>query len=852
VLHGYVQLQRERRAVALLAEAQKAFRKRYARRMHELRQRAVTVLQCAWRSAAARMERERRLEAKYRDKRQAARVFLRLWREAKSWQSKMAWVHEQEALFQEERQWRIQAATVLQAWYRLLALGWAARVELQRRRERDRASRKVQMAYRAFVARCLLQRAKTRKIKRIFRWKVFFDGILRHENARFAKTIQVWWRYVLMRAAQRRAALKIQRCYRGSQGRQDFFRQMLFYRHNMARRIQRAGRAHVARRLRAIILRKLNGNARAIQQCYVKHREWLLFKRAAREMYRLRSEARRIEKEVLQQHRAMNLMKKVFAVGHERACRRVQRVYRAHLKRKADEAERIVARELAFRHKKRLQDRRAAAEKHKAEQGKQKATKVTSSSASTLKQLGLAKTGQERMLELKTSRVRKEMNAPIIKDSVARRVLKTFFHYRSAEERREAEEVLTQSVMSRQTRSTVQQGIVSMAITVGQGETSEFLKAQKQRRGRGSGTPFYDVVDVDLSGKAKRNVYLWVMKGDGRWVWSSMTIQRAPPNHVNESANKSRVYGLREAGFVVCGHSALDFEIHGFAPAAVGEAAPALDQILVVQKKEISNMKAKGYVKVEPSLEVFGGSSKAFLMAHVKKPANKAVKHRVAFKLLRENDWFDSVLERAIEGYALTVQEILDLKRIFDGLDTSREGAIDIMEVFVYFGETPSRLGEWFMDTVETESKERLQFSAFVMLLYALGLMSKDEVLRWSFFMMDEEQAGFLERDQYNRAVGRLMEYEPNPVSMSKVRRLFDRYAREDRLKDEKGLPIAETRLILCFDDFVELDKSYKPLVWPILRLQDKVRSQIHGHAYWIQKLNDFTRMRKQLGVARK
>jgi hypothetical protein len=258
-------------------------------------------------------------------------------------------------------------------------------------------------------------------------------------------------------------------------------------------------------------------------------------------------EALGLQKRLMYQARVTALARNIFSVGTERLARKIQRHYRRHLSHRKAVAEQIAADEARYQRLRVEQERLAVAEK-------QQRGGSHAGGKSWLNRLGM-KSLQDRMVESRINKVRKEVeDGKPRRVPLGTRVLQAVTGEGNPFDDPYAKEAAVAAIYNHQTRSVQSRGVVEMKVTVGRDEHLTFEAEQKAKPGLPDRGPF-ELLNVDLSGDAKRHVYLWIQTGVGPWVWTSMEIVKAPPNHSNPSANKSRIFGLREAGYVVCGHS---------------------------------------------------------------------------------------------------------------------------------------------------------------------------------------------------------------------------------------------------------------------------------------------------------
>lgn len=155
------------------------------------------------------------------------------------------------------------------------------------------------------------------------------------------------------------------------------------------------------------------------------------------------------------------------------------------------------------------------------------------------------------------------------------------------------------AIMNHHTRTSVQTGIVDVHLTVGPSEASLFGE-ESARRKLAKEQPWERIKD-DLSGLDRRQVYMWVLRGEGREVLADLALTLAPDKDArsNPIINAQRIKSLKGAGLSVAGHEELAFELRGTNARKTGGSGPSLDEVAVsVSKDKELDLTLKGYARL--------------------------------------------------------------------------------------------------------------------------------------------------------------------------------------------------------------------------------------------------------------
>jgi hypothetical protein len=839
---------KEMRMVESVVRLQHNFRERIRFFRDEAAKAVVPTVQRAWRCYAARCAREARVEIKYKRERAAGRRLLRAWRRKKDWEVIIARVREDERLWHIDKDRHVWAMKRL--FYYIMRMNLMRRerkVLMQKKIERD-ASFVILRFTRFCMANNVVKRVKKRKVWLMMKWNTMTHGTLDLQLHRVARCIQRGWQKRLYNLNRDKGARLLQRAYRGLKGRRSFFSAILHMRDDMAVKIANAYRAYMARTLLKRILRLRFISAGKIQRAWLRKAEWMVIKAYIRKQYGLREAEIRKQKEVMMANKREEFARTLLEKDENKRVQKIQIAFRAHIQRRKKKRKKTNTKEEAFRREFAEMSRRIDAERH-ADDKKERVKKS--------KPLFGGKTEQQKMIDMKSIKIRSEIGARK-EDSASgpAKLLRRFqLDKRTEQEQKEDTEVQAASILNRQTRSTVLEGITGIRFSVGLGEYQQMQEEQKHNKY--THDPIYEVYKKgnsskpqDLCANNRKKIYMWTTYSAGKWVWTSVEIRKAPPNHSNESKEKARRNAAREIGYIICGHPQLDIEIVGFAARAAGDASPGIDKIaLATDDSEIGDWEKKDYDKVTPHFGKFGLAKGTHLMTHHKKLHAQPVLHQIAEHMLNEREWYDNDLADKIEGYALSTDDVLTLHSIFKIMDITREGAVDIMQLFVLIGEDITRYAPWLTDLVDARGTNKLIFSEFVALTCGICCMGKAETARWAFFNMDREKKGCLDEKDFMHNAEILLENEPTPVAMGKVLRLFRSHAKNEKIKDARGLDTGERLLTIYFDEFAVMADGFLPLLWPIYRLQDKLREKTLGKAYWSTKMKTLEASRAKMRV---
>ena len=101
---------------------------------------------------------------------------------------------------------------------------------------------------------------------------------------------------------------------------------------------------------------------------------------------------------------------------------------------------------------------------------------------------------------------------------------------------------IVNAIVKFQSNSILQEGVVSIHLTVGADDTLAFATRNELDRKRHK--PYYTVIPKDISNEEKKEIYLWYLEGGGRDCICKLTVHPKPSN-VSAGRLKDIAYELK-------------------------------------------------------------------------------------------------------------------------------------------------------------------------------------------------------------------------------------------------------------------------------------------------------------------
>lgn len=451
------------------------------------------------------------------------------------------------------------------------------------------------------------------------------------------------------------------------------------------------------------------------------------------------------------------------------------------------------------------------------------------------------------------------------------------------------EKKFVNAVLTYQVKSILQEGIIDLAISVG--EVERKTMESQQRQFKNAHLPYFLPLEDDLSGYLQLDVYVWVLYGEGLDCICALTVAPKPLNTSNaamkirETTFKDRGKATGEnrktqglflfaffsfrfsldpqipnpvdfpfslslslsqslsSGVKLIWHPQLHFELHAERSVKQGKPAFAIQNLQITSSAEGAEaMQSPGSrMTLVADLSTVGIHG-VCLWSTLRKPTDADLLYR--FQRLTAYDWFDARLERIVKSFTLTEEDVLALRRCYDELLQSSAGGggggggrlilriQDLFEALAFSARHP--LAQWLVNTVSPAHPKEVSFSEFVHLVAAFVMLSPKDLARWVFQQADTEGNFYLRREQFTRLVQMLGEGGPFNVKIWE--------GQYDRFHDVK----LKQQFVKNFLDFVDKNPG---VLWQPQKLQQQLMDRTLGRAYWAKKMEQYRVVRQGLGI---
>ncbi|KAH8052957.1 hypothetical protein JL721_10777 [Aureococcus anophagefferens] len=423
---------------------------------------------------------------------------------------------------------------------------------------------------------------------------------------------------------------------------------------------------------------------------------------------------------------------------------------------------------------------------------------------------------------------------------------------------------MMQSIMRRQKlKMGAATAIRSIRFTVGKEETDAFK--EKQEQFAADSLPHYIRVKKTIGLHTQIAIWIEPSADQDEFLTDVQIAHSSPENEFYKD--------LSQRGYAAYTHPKLQAE-KGSDPGFVIWGKKRKDAVFVVASIEVSytlrdeqNFAADGYEKIDKNLTNFNFGDMFLWVKKINRNAEaendneesifhelratrkeirkrpddpilvqreKGLKARLE-KVKEYADYRDAFkedpLKYAIEFMAITQSELERWMDHFTAMDTEHIGGISPKQVLEYLGFRDTRfMYAAFALLGEPADGTLMDFGETVKCIGSFCFFGKDELLHFAYSIFDSDDNGYITHDEFLLLL--------SDLHAATNRGRTNRALREIELFDDGKL---------TYEEFLETDKNFPNLFYPLFEAQNLMRQKFFGTRYWTRKLQKYTKIKAQL-----
>jgi Ca2+-binding EF-hand superfamily protein len=185
----------------------------------------------------------------------------------------------------------------------------------------------------------------------------------------------------------------------------------------------------------------------------------------------------------------------------------------------------------------------------------------------------------------------------------------------------------------------------------------------------------------------------------------------------------------------------------------------------------------------------------------------------------------------ASEMMALSDKELQRWKNYFYDFDKEKSGFVSMIYFFKSIDEPFTEFGKDLflsLDALDPET-DGIEFGDFIKAISTYCLFGPEEILRSLFLFSDKDCVSFITTEQFSAM-------------------LSDIYARARGVTNAILLDLSLPKgQLMGYDTFAKIHSNYPTLLYPVFRLQNKMRETFMGVDWWIAKLGKYEAVRMKI-----
>ncbi len=162
----------------------------------------------------------------------------------------------------------------------------------------------------------------------------------------------------------------------------------------------------------------------------------------------------------------------------------------------------------------------------------------------------------------------------------------------------------------------------------------------------------------------------------------------------------------------------------------------------------------------------------------------------------------DERMQNMIDKLRLKKRDIAKLYRVFNKHDADKSGSIEAKEFYSIIKEPQTLFGDGIFKLIDLDGSGELDFSEFVEAVGTFCMLGKLEVLKFCFFLFDDDKSGEIEEDEMTTLIETLQQGEAYSNTKQAMLGAFD--------EDGDGK--------MNFEEFIKMNEQFPQMLFPAFR----------------------------------
>lgn len=179
----------------------------------------------------------------------------------------------------------------------------------------------------------------------------------------------------------------------------------------------------------------------------------------------------------------------------------------------------------------------------------------------------------------------------------------------------------------------------------------------------------------------------------------------------------------------------------------------------------------------------------------------------------------DSNITKVIKNFHLSPKDVSAFWKIFQKLDREKSGLVSLNYLFKSIETNRNLLTDVLLELLDIEHEGEINFSDFLTMVTTYCFFEPPEILKFCFFVFDQDKTGFFSVDDLNNLVNVVHNIKSGTTVRGNVKASW--------------MKLTFTSENLDFNDFAQIHRAFPRLFEPAFRLQQQMMAGFMGEMWW-------------------
>jgi len=179
----------------------------------------------------------------------------------------------------------------------------------------------------------------------------------------------------------------------------------------------------------------------------------------------------------------------------------------------------------------------------------------------------------------------------------------------------------------------------------------------------------------------------------------------------------------------------------------------------------------------------------------------------------------DDNVNKVVKNFMFTPTDISDFWKIFSKMDKAKTGLVPLVDIFKRVEMERNLITDCLLELLEIEHDGEINFSDFLYMVSAYCFFEVREILKFCFYVFDQDKTGFFSVDDLNNLVNAIHNITGGGTVKGTVKASW--------------MKLSFTGTELEFPGFKAIHNQFPRLFEPAFRLQQQLRINFKGEGWW-------------------